>query len=246
MSAVPSVHQQRDFTAKGYHIVDAFLPKERCAELLAQIAEFRQHHQIAEISRPARERPLRYSVIDGDQIRAYLPEIQALYVEVNKVVNEATGENLVPLQDSKVACNINITKPNGTYRWHYDRNALTVILYLNTVEGGETDCYPNYRFFLPKLRFSRLQHWIDDVMQHPLIRRIIGRLVVVKPTAGTLFMMRGNRSLHSVRPVTSDFERINVIMSYDTPGANYAVTNQLNAYIYNQSAVQSGDPNYQK
>jgi hypothetical protein len=39
----------------------------------------------------------------------------------------------------------NITPPGGEYRWHYDRNAATAILYLNEVPGGETEMFPNYR-----------------------------------------------------------------------------------------------------
>jgi hypothetical protein len=58
--------------------------------------------------------------------------------------------------------------------------------------------------------------------------------------------MRGDRCLHSVRPVTSDTERINVILSFDRPGTDFAVQDGLDAYLYEPEAEAdvSGDPNY--
>ena len=89
-------------------------------------------------------------MIDGDKVNVYLPEVKSLYQDVNQVVNLTFGQALAPLTNTKacpdagrVACNINMTSPGGEYRWHYDRNAITGILYLNEVEGGAKHQQPD-------------------------------------------------------------------------------------------------------
>ncbi len=47
----------------------------------------------------------------------------------------------------------------------YDRNAVTAILYLNTVSGGETEMYPEYRIHLGKRKGARFQKWLDVLLQ---------------------------------------------------------------------------------
>ncbi len=231
------------FNAAGYCIADDFISAGQCQQLLAAIARYRQQHVVPVIERAAGQRPLHYAVIDGERIRAHLPEVLVLYESVNRWVNAVNGQPLVPLDDTKVACNINITAPGGAYRWHYDRNAVTAILYLNAVEGGETECYPGYRILLRGGQ-ARWQRLLDRLLQMRLLRRVFGRHVVIAPTPGRLLLMRGNRCLHSVRPVSGDYDRINLVMSYDVHGARYAVADDLNAYLYQQDATSRGDPNY--
>lgn len=232
------------FADVGYRIIPGFLSAEICAGILAAISDYRAQHHLPVIYRQAGERPLHYSVIDGECIRDHLPDVVTLAGEVNRLVNSITKQDLTLLADEKVAVNINITSKGGAYRWHYDRNAVTAILYLNETEGGETECYPNYRINLPARRFSRLQKISDQILQAPLLRRIFGCRVLVAPKTGTLLIMRGNECLHSVLPVTGETERVNVIISFDLPGKTFAVAAGLNQYLYHAAAASSTDPNY--
>jgi hypothetical protein len=233
-----------DFYSKGYYLAEQFLSEPECENLLALIENYRKHHSVPEIYREAGERPLRYRVIDGECIKRYLPEVLEIYRNVNDLINQIAGERLVPLNSEKVACNINIMNGGGTYRWHYDRNAVTAILYLNEATGGETECYPNYRIFLKNVRFSRLQQLLDRFLQIGFVRRIFGKQLICAPRAGRMLIMRGDRCLHSVRPLIGRGERINIIMSFDTPGAEFAVADQLDSYLYTQTSAHSADPNY--
>jgi hypothetical protein len=235
-----------EFKKKGYYLTENFLSGRDCARLLQLVAVYRKNHAVPEIYRQTGgERPLRYSVIDGECIKRHLPEVMELYREINATVNRLSDQPLVPLANEKVACNINIMTRGGTYRWHYDRNAVTAILYLNEISsGGETECYPNYRLFLRRARFSRLQQWLDRMLQNRLSRRFFGKQLICPARAGCLLVMRGDRCLHSVRPLKGDEERINIIMSFDAPGADFAVTQRLDAYLYNQNSEEATDPNY--
>jgi hypothetical protein len=230
----------------GYQVVDNFLTEEQCRLLLDKIIDFRQHHTLPEVHRPTKGRSLRYHVIQGEQIQESLPGIWKLYTdEVNELVNASLGYPLAPLENVRAGVNINLMQPNqSSYRWHYDRACVTSVLYLNEVEGGETELYPNYRIMLQKGKFSTIQRGLDRLIQIKPVMNTFGNMVQVSPRVGRLVMMRADRAWHSVRPVLGDQERINVILSYDYPGTPFPMEEGLDSYIYTQDEQQSTDPNY--
>ena len=204
-----------EYGAKRYWVDHDFLTKSESEHFLSLVKMYRQSHKIPQIYRNRRGRSLDYSVIDGGQIRKHLVEIDRLYREINHVVNAASGKILTPLANAQVGVNVNITSPGGEYRWHYDRNELTGILYLNEVEGGETELYPGYR------------------------------KVAIKPRQGTLLLMKGKTCLHSVRPVLGEHDRVAIIFSYDVPEASFDIEQRLDSYLYSENAdSSSNDPNY--
>jgi len=229
---------------QGYLIQENFISDRECADILAIIDEYRKQFSVTRIYRETKPIPLSYSVIDGLAVEANLPKIQSLYERVNQFINQSTNQPLFPLDSLQVGCNVNITEKGGTYRWHYDRNAVTALLYLNEVEGGEIEFYPNYRVTLPSGKFSQIQSWIDRLQQSALIRSWLGHPVVVKPKPGLLLVMCGDKCLHSVRPVLGGGDRINIVMAYDVTNASYAVEDQLNSYLYSSETVSASDPNY--
>lgn len=228
---------------EGYHVFDAFLGGGEAGALLAQVDRYRAGHQLTRIQRPSGPRPLDYFVIGGVAIAEHLPELHRLRERVNRLVNGCCGQRLAPLANARAAVNVNITPPGGAYRWHYDRNAVTAIVYLNDVEGGETEMYPRYRVRIPA-RYSAVQRALDRFLQVPATRRTFGRLVTVRPKAGRVLVMEGNRCLHSVRAVNGTRERIAVILSYDEPEATFAIEKDLDAYLYTGEQTGPKDPNY--
>jgi hypothetical protein len=138
---------------------------------------------------------------------------------------------------------VNITPVGGEYRWHYDRNAVTGILYLNEVSGGETEMYSGCRIYLGRYKDTIAQRWLDKISRQPFLLWLFGNKMCVAPRTGTLIVMRGDQCLHSVRRVESG-ERVNVIMAFDRPGASFAVQKHLDSYLYSQSAAPQFDPNY--
>jgi hypothetical protein len=225
-------------------VLENFATREDCAALVSQITEYRREHEVPVIERANGELPLRYGVIDGDQIAESLPEVLRVYERTTRLVKKLWRGKVEPLVDRKVACNINITQPGGSYRYHYDRNAVTAILYLNEIEGGETECYPDYRLPLTGSNHSPLQRKLDRVLQHRVVRSLVANQLLVRPRVGRLLIMQGNRCLHSVRPVRGPSDRLNIIMSYDRPNAEFDVAEDLNAYLYSPADTSSSDPNY--
>ncbi len=191
-------------------------------------------------------RSLRYYVIDGDRIREHLTKIWLLYRgKMKELVNELTHQEFVPLANTQVGVNVNVMPPDRSeYRWHYDRNAITCILYLNAVEGGETVLYPNYRILLRNRSQMFTQQMFDRFLHTRIIRHIFGKKTAIRPRPGRLAIIQGNRCWHSVRSVQGERERINVLFAYDVPGAQFPIEKSLDSYLYTQEEMVSSDPNY--
>ena len=173
-----------------------------------------------------------------------MPQVHALLDRVQKLINDRSVASVASLADERVACNVNITAKHGTYRWHYDRNRYTALIYLNKVAGGETEMYPNYRLVLGRNVASRMQHFSDKLTGSRFIRNLFGKKLICSTAVGRLVIMRGDRCLHSVRPVMGDKDRINVILSFDVPGTTYKVADELNSYLYAETSESKADPNY--
>jgi hypothetical protein len=236
--------KESEFKTDGYAVIDEFLTAGQCSEILAQIASYRENHEVVEVYRPFRERSLHYFVINGELIEGHFPQIWQLYEEVGELATQISGQDLVPLSNKMPAVNINIVRPGGEYRWHYDRNAVTALLYLNGVEGGEIELYPNYRMAIGSQKFTFGQKLLDGILQQRWVRDVFGRKISEQPRGGMMLIMKGDQCLHSVRPVTGDRERINVIMSYDKLGAQFSVEKGLDSYLYTTEKQASSDPNY--
>ena len=235
-----------DLLRAGYWTHDSFVAATECEELLADIAAYGAQHDVPLVQRAGRGRSLYYRVINGDEVAAHLPRISALYQRVNDEVNNLWGSKLAPLDNRTVGVNVNITPPGGEYRWHYDRNAATAVLYLNAVAGGEVELYPNFRVFIGRGRLSRLQQLLDRALQTRIAARAFDRRkAVIAPTPGYMVVMRGDRCLHSVRAVEGERDRICIVMSYDVPGATFQQAEALDRYLYTPGdADHVGDPNY--
>jgi 2OG-Fe(II) oxygenase superfamily len=214
----------------GLAVMSEFLKARECAAILGAIDRYRQHHTLPIVSRPHSERPLRYQVIDGHQFPDAIPDADGLLARVHQHVEETFGAPLTLIDDRRAACNVNITPPGGGYRWHYDRNRVTALLYLNQVVGGETDLYPNYRLSAPIGR-DQLQKGLDRILLTRFARRLFGTVHTIAPAPGTLAVIRGDRTLHSVRAVTGGPDRINLVLAYDRPGAVHQLP-ALDQYLY--------------
>jgi hypothetical protein len=152
------------FPGNSIYINENFLTAQECEDFLQLIESYRKLYPIPHVCRQLRDRSLNYKVIDGEKISLHLPDIHQLYQKVNQLLNQNSNQKLAPLANIRVGCNINITQPGGEYRWHYDRNLITGILYLNDVDGGETECYPNYRIYLQHFRHSFVQKILDSIL----------------------------------------------------------------------------------
>lgn len=232
-----------EFWKEGVTLQPNFLTVAECEKHCQSVLELNRAVGLPLIERQVRERSLRYKVVDGLIIAKAIPEIDDLTKRVESALEHTCGPGLRPLGDVVAARNVNVTPPGGEYRWHYDRNAVTAILYLNEVPGGETEIFANYRLLFRRGRHPRLQQWLDDLLRLRLVRRLFGHQRLVTPHQGTLLIMRGNTTLHSVRAVLGTEDRIAAVLSFDFPGDENQ-RSALNNYLYTSAPPVEGDPNY--
>jgi|SRR5580658_707356 hypothetical protein len=230
----------------GVELIDHYLSEDDCGQLLRDIEEYRSAHEIPTIYRAQPGRSLRYLVIDGDRIHESFPGIVGIYRRVGQLVQRMGGMDLAPLSNRAASVNVNVIEAGGEYRWHYDRNAVTAILYLNAVSGGETEMYPNYRLRLGRWKHTCAQRWLDRVLRTRWLIEWFGHKTEISPRAGRILVMRGDRCLHSVRPVEGPRERVNIIMTFDLPDARFPVQRDLDPYLYSKVPAPSVDPNYRR
>lgn len=231
-------------SAKHLEFINSYLSSAECEAILHSVREFRSAHTLPLIHRKSAGRSLRYFVIDGEMVHESLPALVDVYNRIAEIVRGRFGPDLAPLRNRAASVNVNITPPGGEYRWHYDRNAVTAILYLNTVAGGETEMYPDYRIHLGRWKNRALQRWLDALLQCAPLLKISGKRTLISPAQGLLLIMRGDRCLHSVRRVEGSEDRINIVMTFDLTKARFAVEKNLDPYLYSKKAAPSFDPNY--
>jgi hypothetical protein len=219
------------FWRRGVEVVPAFLSSDECEDLLSAVADYRRTHELPVIFREERGRSLNYIVMEGWRFHEALPESEAIVDRIRTRLESICGESLVLIDDARAACNVNITPPGGQYRWHYDRNLVTALVYLNGVEGGETDLYPNYRIKWPWGWPRAMQSLLDRLLLNQGVRALAGHPTAITPAQGTFVALRGNTTLHSVRPVRGDEVRVNLVVAFDRPGSD-STRRTLNAYLY--------------
>ncbi|MGC2485118.1 MAG: 2OG-Fe(II) oxygenase [Acidimicrobiales bacterium] len=233
-----------DFWKEGLAFEPDFVSAADCEKYVESVLAYDRSVGLPLVERRVRERSLRYKVVDGKIIADALPDIDDLTTRVEDALLRVCGPGLEPIDDSLAARNINVTPPGGEYRWHYDRNAVTAIIYLNEVPGGETEIYPNFRLLVRGGRYQRLQRRLDDAVRLRLVRRLFGHLRQVEPHQGTMLIMRGNKTLHSVREVLGNQDRLAVVLAFDFPGQRHR-RQELNSYLYTSApSSEEGDPNY--
>jgi len=172
-------------------------------------------------------------VLTGEDIEEAFPLVAAIGKRIESFVQTNVYEGMRFVKNQKSYLNINITTRGGSYRWHYDRNMVTGILYLNPVRGGELEVFPNYRIFLgQQLQHGRLQVCLDRILV--LLRLVFRRAsTIIEPKPGRLVILFGENALHSVRPVEDSMARINLIATFDPEGRElFRERGEMDQFVY--------------
>jgi hypothetical protein len=153
----------------------------------------------------------RYRVIDGDQIRDSLPEVEALGDRrVRPLAEDFAGHALRPLGSSKRAMRVQAyeQREHG-FRWHLDGHAYVVLVTLKNTNDGQT------QFISPGLtRFLRFL--LYPLYAVPQVFSIFPRRAVTAQ-AGDLLAMRGARAIHRGVTLSDHGERTLIAYTFDPP-----------------------------
>lgn len=171
---------------------------------------------------------LSYRVLTGDVVKEDFRELYDFYVDQRTLawVASVTGEAEIHSSPNLMsAVNVNILQAGHRYRWHFDANPYTALLYLSTspVEaGGELQLYPN-------LRRGRTEAEVTDPDHLDKQQR-----VSIRSRAGMLVLIDGSVTYHRVAPVLAPCDRLSVPMVFP-PFREELRPAHLDAYLYSSS-----------
>lgn len=211
---------RQQFRDNSYAVAPCALPHEM-VERWRHDAERLSCHARS-IQRTEGNFQLTYRVVTGDHIREYWPELFAFYCgpAVHDWVQYVTGEDAISTSANlRSAVNLNIMdQVDSVYRWHFDAEPYTVLLYLTGVQaedGGALEIIPNCS-----------RHQVPSDHASPI------RLF---PPAGTLLVMDGTRCYHRATAMLRPVVRFSVPMVFPKlENANDRPAG-LDSYLYEAS-----------
>ena len=219
---------QRD----GFGYCRHFLSEAQCRDIVAT-AE-RQRPNMIDVQLHSWFAQNDFVTINGDELEELFPFVVGLRSELCDVASELEGRRLAPLKNKMVGQSLNVTPAGGRQSWHYDRNLVTAVMHLNSVEGGDFEMFPRYRVRLRDNHFGArklAQRVFDLGMRPPVVRKIVGRKVSIPPRAGALSFM-DSRCLHQVAPVRGPGFRAALVIAFDEPGKVFSRDQTKNYYGY--------------
>ena len=243
----------------GSLLLEGFIKRTAIEEMCAQVTGLATHRRL-EISQPLARDPF----FDKTVLEQELPENHPALFQVPQDVY-AVASDLVPptsmlrqVYDSNVvmnfiaavngqdriyqygdefqALNVMYIKSGGNRAWHYDGSDYVVTLMLQpSVEGGEFE-------YAPFIRGNKVG---DENL--PAVQKLFSGDWPTKQTrcsAGALAVFNGRRSLHRVRTVYGNKNRIMSVLSYaktkgeqGTPEKNVTLYGSRIANIYRRRGV---------
>lgn len=154
----------------------------------------------------------RYCVINGDQIRSQMPEVETFGEErVRPITEKFAGHPLQLMVSLKRSMRIQVyRKKHHGFRWHFDEYPYVALLTLKNTNRGQTHVisqrlsqflrFPFYPLYAVPQVFSLMPY----------------KEITVE--AGDLLLMRGSRVLHRGVILEEEGERIIMAFWYDRPG----------------------------
>jgi hypothetical protein len=161
--------------------------------------------------------------VTGETIKECWPELYDFFSapELRSWISEVTGTQGIALsQHLQSAININVlNEPGEVYRWHFDAEPYTALLYLSDSEpedGGFLELYPNANLETSETLPAQ------------------GRIQFL-PRRGSLVLMDGTRCYHRVSPILRRHQRVSIPMVFPAQASRTRPEN-LDSYLYDQAA----------
>ena len=209
-SELPDLKLQ--FEKSGYIINEDILPIEKCDIIKKKIRILEREKKLKQVNLKSSK----FKTINGIDLFQNIPEVEQLYNEFLKIATTISGKNLRKLKNTKIGASINITGIGGNFQYHYDRNYITVVLYINEVDGGKMLAVPRYRIFNKTIVESsnRIKQFIETL--NTKFANYSKKKIEIQPKPGKVFIFEGRQTLHSVTKVNSGEPRISIQFAYDS------------------------------
>lgn len=214
---------RRNFQRDGYIYVEGALNSGTPDTLLGDLS----HKTYLKVESPAgRLGVTTFYSKNGENLMGASPLVRPLESELVALTNWLSGITYQPLDNRAIGASANVTPAGGGFATHFDRQEISAIAYLNKVEGGQLDLWPNLRRWEPRWlgpRAGRITMLITTRL----------RPVSITPAKGSILIFN-KLTPHRVREVLSPYPRVSIIFGLDRPGVSF-----LNGQAYYGDAEES-------
>lgn len=228
------------FKNQNYVVIDNFLSPEECKKLLYYLYKCEEKELMINVNHSSLIGKQKFKTINGVELEDNIPIINEINVVMNKIINLINKPLLFPLKNKMIGQSVNLTPSGGVFSWHYDRNLVTALIYLNEVEGGELEVYPGYRIRIDNNHFGIrkfIQRVFDFLIRPSLIRYFIGKKKAFHPVVGRAIIINST-CLHQVKPVRGNQERAVIALGYDYLNKDFSEEKTKNYYGYRNKKIQ--------
>lgn len=217
----------------GYHhdmhtIIDHILPKELCLELSDRVRKLIKENKVQLVSHSKQGTideldgggDYLHHIFKGKDIREFFPELVGAYHSLVSLLSCVTcSETIIsPYLDSDM--NIKAyPKGGGTIGWHYDTNAITVLIYLTSNTEAPL-----------KLKISR---------SHPSKKDSWTECEMVYASAGSMLLMKGREVWHISEPTDTE-EKFVVVFNYYVEGDTWR-PKKFDSMVYDGEKVNNNE-----
>lgn len=203
MAEFKDFHLSEAFFDRGYEVFDSLLSADYCAELAGKLKAAMDRECIV-----VDNDGVHIKTRNGSTLVSELPEIEKIYLEIHAHMAGQIA-NLLVLEDLPVAISANFLRQEQghSFRYHFDRNEYTAVLYLTDSPDLPLCIHPKIRTD-PAVGESL---WLYEKESRTPVR--------VDPSPGRLVCFHARTSLHGVissPDVTSTTDRISLQFAFDT------------------------------
>lgn len=209
-SSAYTEENRRKYLRDGYIHIENGLNDDVPDQLLSDL----EHKTYLKVESPAGRRGVTtfYSK-NGANLLAASPMIPSLEKELIELTNWLSGITYEALDNRSIGASVNITPAGGGFGTHFDRQEVSVIAYLNKVEGGELDLWARLRRWEPG--------WLGAFAHRvTMLLTTLLRPVRIAPKRGSILIFT-KLTPHRVAEVKSDQKRVSVVFGLDRPGVSF-------------------------
>jgi hypothetical protein len=226
---------QEQFKRHRIVVVPRSVSVDTCEAVLRSI----KSSKLIIVDEPQAREVTRFYTINGDRLIAACPEVVEIERCLLEWINYISGDSYISLDNRAIGISLNVTPPGGGFGTHLDRNAVTIVLYLNDADGGALHIYPPFPVGLRMLRRYAIK-WLN--LSHggiaDALHRLFLRPVRVDPRVGTVAALTW-MSHHRVDPVAPGSLRFSLVVAADRPGISFKEGQKY--YGYGTSEISFSD-----
>lgn len=167
---------------EGYIIIDSFLDNELIQKVSKELIIGFLHEEVINVNVDG----IKLKSLNGDELLSLIPSVGDLFRRTKEKLSYSFS-SVVELKDKKIGISANLIEgDHDNFRMHFDRNQLTVVIYLNTLNCLPLSIFPNVRVD------------IKNMSEKPEFSLSDKNAIDIYPLQGRAIIFYGNRTLHGV------------------------------------------------